>query len=195
MSLDSNEIRRLLREKDFDNPRRRRNLSMKSMADLVKNSGDVSPEAALNAAINSNKGADTDEKVAASDDNKMKAPDLAGTKGNMSNLSATTESGRQFQEEFNKQMNAMSEEEIISICPFILVGRGVAGIDEMRECMDDSKIYFGMLQIQIGSGHFARYKNIFIHFNGESLVLRKQNDDWSLVFVHKKNKMGARMRV
>ena len=58
----------------------------------------------------------------------------------------------------------------IKLCPFHLIGRGVAGIDEMKECMDDSKVYFGLLQISVGSGHFARRKNIFIHFNGESYV-------------------------
>lgn len=51
--------------------------------------------------------------------------------------------------------------------PFNLVGRGVAGIDEMREFWDDSKVYFGLLQIAIGSGSFQREKNVFLHFNSE----------------------------
>ena len=50
--------------------------------------------------------------------------------------------------------------------PFDLVGRGVAGVDELKEHLDDNEVYFGLLQIAIGSGSFQRSKNIFIHFNG-----------------------------
>ena len=51
--------------------------------------------------------------------------------------------------------------------PFNLVGRGVAGIEEMAEYVKDNEIYFALIQIKIGSGSFERSKNIFVHFNGE----------------------------
>eukprot|EP01083_Nonionella_stella_P170217 578805_1 len=51
--------------------------------------------------------------------------------------------------------------------PFNLIGRGVAGIDEMQEYLEDTKVYFGIVTFEIGSGSFKRNKSIFIHFNGE----------------------------
>lgn len=47
------------------------------------------------------------------------------------------------------------------------MGRGVAGLDEMSEYLDDSKVFFGLITIEIGSGSFKRVKSIFVHFNGE----------------------------
>ena len=48
-----------------------------------------------------------------------------------------------------------------------MVGRGVAGVDEMSEHLDDSKVFFGLVTIEVGSGSFKRSKSIFVHFNGE----------------------------
>ncbi|ETO24310.1 actin binding protein, partial [Reticulomyxa filosa] len=70
----------------------------------------------------------------------------------------------------NQADNEKVEEEKVEFrkkYPFDLVGRGVAGVDEMREYLDDTKVYFGLLQIKVGTGSFARSKNIFIHFNGD----------------------------
>eukprot|EP01083_Nonionella_stella_P011713 33255_1 len=51
--------------------------------------------------------------------------------------------------------------------PFNLVGRGVAGVEEMAEYLEDDKVYFGVLVMEVGSGSFKRNKTIFVHFNGE----------------------------
>ena len=48
-----------------------------------------------------------------------------------------------------------------------MVGRGVAGLHEMSEYLDDTKVFFGLITIEIGSGSFKRIKSIFVHFNGE----------------------------
>merc|ERR1712154_165972 len=33
----------------------------------------------------------------------------------------------------------------------------------------NNRVFFGLLQIQVGEGTFARYKNIFIHFQGDEM--------------------------
>lgn len=38
----------------------------------------------------------------------------------------------------------------------------------MGEYLDDTKVFFGLVSIEIGSGSFKREKSIFIHFNGEN---------------------------
>eukprot|EP00483_Globobulimina_turgida_P013508 UN13533 len=37
----------------------------------------------------------------------------------------------------------------------------------MSEYLEDTKVYFGLIAIEIGSGSFKRNKSIFVHFNGE----------------------------
>eukprot|EP01084_Bolivina_argentea_P050093 92105_1 len=41
----------------------------------------------------------------------------------------------------------------------------------MAKSLDDNRVLFGLLQIQIGEGTFARYKNIFVHFQGEKMKI------------------------
>eukprot|EP00484_Ammonia_sp_Unknown_P017155 CAMPEP_0197028038 /NCGR_PEP_ID=MMETSP1384-20130603/7842_1 /TAXON_ID=29189 /ORGANISM="Ammonia sp." /LENGTH=616 /DNA_ID=CAMNT_0042456979 /DNA_START=66 /DNA_END=1916 /DNA_ORIENTATION=- len=53
--------------------------------------------------------------------------------------------------------------------PFDLVARGVAGVDEMAEYCEDDHVYFGVVNIEIGTGSFQRQKSVFIHFNGEHM--------------------------
>jgi len=38
----------------------------------------------------------------------------------------------------------------------------------MSEHLDDTKVYFGLISVDIGSGSFKRTKSIFVHFNGEN---------------------------
>ena len=76
--------------------------------------------------------------------------------------------GKVFQEALEEEIKDYTDDQVVALAPFDVVGRGIAGIDEMRNYMDDTKVYFGLLQVQIGEGTFARYKNIFIHFQGES---------------------------
>jgi len=80
--------------------------------------------------------------------------------------------GQQWQEAFEEEISEYTDEQIIAMAPFHFIGRGIAGIDEMAQVLhdsNDSQVYFGVLQIQIGDGTFARYKNIFIHFQGEKM--------------------------
>ncbi len=41
----------------------------------------------------------------------------------------------------------------------------------MSNAMDNNKVLFGLVQIQIGDGTFTRYKNIFIHFQGDGMKI------------------------
>jgi len=50
---------------------------------------------------------------------------------------------------------------------FSVVGIGVAGIEDMREILDDTKVWYGLMQVVIGTGNFKRTKLIFISFLGE----------------------------
>jgi len=50
---------------------------------------------------------------------------------------------------------------------FTVAGIGVAGIEDMREILDDSKVWYGLMQVAIGTGNFKRTKLIFISFLGE----------------------------
>lgn len=80
-------------------------------------------------------------------------------------------SGKLFQQQLEKDLEQYTNDEILAISPFEMVGRGIAGVDEMRDSLDDNFVFFGMLQIEVGEGQFARYKNIFVHFQGESYIL------------------------
>ncbi len=76
--------------------------------------------------------------------------------------------GKEFQKALEEEMKDYTDEEIMALAPFEIIGRGIAGIDEMAKAMDNNRVFFGLLQIQIGEGTFARYKNIFVHFQGDS---------------------------
>ena len=78
--------------------------------------------------------------------------------------------GKAFQEALEEEIKDYTDEQVIALAPFEIIGRGIAGIEEMAKAMDDERVFYGILQIQIGEGTFARYKNIFIHFQGDSLV-------------------------
>jgi len=77
--------------------------------------------------------------------------------------------GQQFQAALEEEIKDYTDDQVIALAPFEMTGRGIAGIEEMAKAMDDEKVLFGILQIQIGEGTFARYKNIFIHFQGEKV--------------------------
>lgn len=49
------------------------------------------------------------------------------------------------------------------------VGYGAGGIEEMQRSLpaDDNMVLFALLDFKIGSGTFARMKNVAMHFNGE----------------------------
>lgn len=80
-----------------------------------------------------------------------------------------TEMGLQFQMALEQEMSTYSMEQVVAAAPFEIAGRGIAGIEEMAQCVSSDKVYFGVLQIEIGHGTFARHKNVFIHFQGEDL--------------------------
>ena len=82
-----------------------------------------------------------------------------------------------------EQMNTYSMDEVVAAAPFEVAGRGIAGIEEMAQCVRPDRVYFGVLQIEIGHCTFARHKNVFIHFQGEdlkvqSLCLRRVHFLW-----------------
>ena len=80
-----------------------------------------------------------------------------------------TEMGVQFQIALEEEMSSYSMEEVIAAAPFEIAGRGIAGIEEMAQCVSPDRVYFGVLQIEIGHGTFARHKNVFIHFQGDQM--------------------------
>ena len=84
---------------------------------------------------------------------------------------AVTATGKEFQRQLDEQLNRFDNHSIMGMAPFDIVGRGIAGIDELREHLDESKVLFGMIQIEIGSGQFARHKNIFIIFSPNSMYI------------------------
>lgn len=67
-----------------------------------------------------------------------------------------------------KQMAKESQAE------FSVVGRGMAGLEEMKEILDDRKVWYGLLKVQIGSGNFMRTKQIFVNFLGEKCTAMKR---------------------
>ena len=46
-----------------------------------------------------------------------------------------------------------------------LIARGVGGVDEMREALDDGAVSFGVARLRLGRGTFARYKSVFVHWS------------------------------
>jgi len=67
-----------------------------------------------------------------------------------------------------KQMAKESQAE------FSVVGRGMAGLEDMKEILDNRHVWYGLLKVQIGSGNFMRTKNIFINFLGEKCTAMKK---------------------
>jgi len=67
-----------------------------------------------------------------------------------------------------KQMAKESQAE------FTVVGRGMAGLEDMKEILDDRKVWYGLFKVQIGSGNFMRTKQIFINFLGEKCTAMKR---------------------
>ena len=84
--------------------------------------------------------------------------------------------GQQFQQALEEEIKDYSDDQVRALAPFDLVGRGIAGIDEMRAamCASDDRVQFGMIQIEIGEGTFKRYKNVFVHFQGDKMKALKR---------------------
>ena len=77
--------------------------------------------------------------------------------------------GQQFQAALEEEIKDYSDDQVRALAPFEMVGRGIAGVDEMRAAMQDERVQFGMLQIEVGEGTFKRYKNVFVHFQGDKM--------------------------
>ena len=50
--------------------------------------------------------------------------------------------------------------------PFVVVGHGAGGIDELRGHLDEREVAFGLLRSVVGSGTLARTKHVLLHFRG-----------------------------
>jgi len=57
---------------------------------------------------------------------------------------------------------------------FTVVSKGMAGLEDMKEILDDRKVWYGLLKVQIGSGNFMRTKQVFINFLGENCSAMKR---------------------
>jgi len=54
------------------------------------------------------------------------------------------------------------------------VARGIGGVEDLRAHLRDDRVLFGVLRFCFGRGTFARWKSVFVHFNGaETNVVRR----------------------
>lgn len=49
-----------------------------------------------------------------------------------------------------------------------VVAAGSAGVDELKQYVDDSTVSFAVVKFEFGSGSFKRNKFLFLHVNGEN---------------------------
>jgi hypothetical protein len=59
---------------------------------------------------------------------------------------------------------------------FVPIDRGAGGIAELMTALDNSKVWYALIKITVGTQTFARTKYVFLHFNGNdcSTVKRGQ---------------------
>ena len=48
------------------------------------------------------------------------------------------------------------------------VARGIGGVEDLRAHLSDDRVFFGLLRFCFGRGTFARWKSVFVHWNGSA---------------------------
>jgi len=64
--------------------------------------------------------------------------------------------------------NTRCPAEHMTVGPFRLLASGTGGLEELRSKLDDTMVCRALVQIQVGSGMFARSKLVSIRFNGHT---------------------------
>lgn len=64
--------------------------------------------------------------------------------------------------------NTRCPAEHMTVEPFRLLASGTGGLEELRSKLDDTMVCRALVQIQVGSGVFARSKLVSIRFNGHT---------------------------